>query len=318
MGEESHPRQGVPHEGNREQKEIPERAPRPPWSEFRARLEAAGFRPSRRLGQNFLLDENAARSIARDAELGEGEFVLEVGPGCGFLSVHLAHQGVQLLAVEIDTRLAPIAKAFLEGYPKAHVLVADVLAGKHQIAPEVLAQLPDRGEWHLVSNLPYSVSAPVLALLAGMEYPPKSMTVLVQEEMAERLLAQPGQPGAGPLSLGIAQSYDVSRLRDLGPALFWPRPKVTSTVVRFVRKEGLESWALRRRVTFLGSRLLRHRRQSLGRVLKEWLGSRPQALGLLDAQGLDPGQRADTLGLESLQGLTEDLVRRTPELFGVE
>ena len=83
---------------------------RPPWPTFRDALRDVGFRPSRRFGQNFLLDENTVRAIVADARVEPGQNVLEVGPGCGFLSVHLAHAGLNLLAVEIDSRLAEVTR----------------------------------------------------------------------------------------------------------------------------------------------------------------------------------------------------------------
>ncbi|MFT5151880.1 MAG: 16S rRNA (adenine1518-N6/adenine1519-N6)-dimethyltransferase, partial [Planctomycetota bacterium] len=143
------------------------RPPRPPWSAFKAALADVGFHPSRRLGQNFLLDENVVRAIAHAADLRAGEPVLEVGPGCGFLSVHLAHSGAKLLAVEIDPRLADVARSFLEPYSDVTLIECDVLAGKHKLAPEVEAALPADGEWQLVANLPYSISGPLLALMAA-------------------------------------------------------------------------------------------------------------------------------------------------------
>jgi 16S rRNA (adenine1518-N6/adenine1519-N6)-dimethyltransferase len=281
------------------------RPPRPPWSEFREALKGAGFRPSRRLGQNFLLDENAARAIARDAQVGCGDFVLEVGPGCGFLSVHLAHAGVRLLAVEIDERLAPIAQRFLGPYPDAQVVVGDILAGKHSLCESVLAALPPDGNWHLVSNLPYSVSAPLLALCAGLDCPPSSITVLVQEEVAQRLLARPATREWGPLTVSVLQGFTLQRIRGLAPGLFWPKPKVRSTLVRMTRREDLAPAGERRFRSAFVARLMRQRRQSLARVLKDMLESREQASRLLAERGLGGEVRADTLGLEDLWGLAD-------------
>jgi 16S rRNA (adenine1518-N6/adenine1519-N6)-dimethyltransferase len=279
------------------------RPPRPPWREFKAALDAAGFHPSRRLGQNFLLDENVARAIAEDACLGPDEFVLEVGPGCGFLSVHLAHGTGRLLAVEIDPRLAPIAARFLEPYPGARVLVGDMLAGKRALNPEVAALLPDSGPWHLVSNLPYSVGGPILALLAGRDHPPDSMTVLVQAEVAQRLAAQPGTRAWGPLTVGVRLAYRPRILRRVPPGLFWPRPKVDSAVIRFERLEDLPPALKRERTRELAGKLLQRRRQTVGRVLGDLLEDRERAQGLLGQLDIDGGQRSGDLDLKSLATL---------------
>lgn len=284
-----------------------ERPPRPPWSEFKRALDLAGFRPSRRLGQNLLLDENAARAIARDAQVGEGEFVLEVGPGCGFLSVHLAHAGARLLAVEIDERLAPVAARFLEPYGDAEVLVADALAGKRSLNPVVEERLPSSGTWHLVSNLPYSVGGPILANLAARDHPPTSMTVLVQAEVADRLAARAGSREWGPLTVAVQLAYSAEVLRRVPPGLFWPRPKVDSAVIRFERLEEIAPAADRARTRELAARLLQRRRQTLGRVLRDVEGDRGRAESALAACGVDGGQRTGDLDLVALAALAREL-----------
>ena len=282
-----------------------ERPPRPPWSDFKAALRAAGFRPSRRLGQNFLLDENMTRAIARDAAVGPGDFVLEVGPGCGFLSVHLAQLGVRLLAVELDPILAPIAAAFLAPYPSAEVIEADVLAGKHRLAPAIAARLPGAGPWHLVSNLPYSIGGPVLALLAGRSHPPDSMTVLIQLEVGERLAAEPGTRAWGPLSIAVQWAYAVRILRTVPANLFWPRPAVESAVVRMERRSDRAPARDRARRQRVVARLFQRRRQTLGRVVSDLLRDRRGAEALLAAIGLDSRRRAETLALDELAALAD-------------
>ncbi|MEZ6018672.1 MAG: rRNA adenine dimethyltransferase family protein [Planctomycetota bacterium] len=180
-----------------------------------ARPRSPGFRPSRRFGQNFLLDENTARAIVHDAGVGPEDRVLEVGTGCGFLTIHLAHQVGTLLTVEIDLRLADVAQPFLDPYPSVTLLRGDILASKQRLNPEVEA-FAAAGPWHLVANLPYAVSGPVLALCAALPNPPESITVLVQKEMAQRLVARPGSRDYGPLSIGLGWVYSGRILRDVG------------------------------------------------------------------------------------------------------
>jgi len=283
------------------------RPPRPPWSEFKAALDAAGFRPSRRLGQNLLLDENAARAIARDARVPPGELVLEVGPGCGFLSVHLADGGARLLAVEIDRRLASIAARFLAPYPDAELVRADALAGKRALAPEITSRLPRSDSWHLVSNLPYSISGPILALCAGHAHPPASMTVLVQAEVAERLVARPGRREWGPLSVAVQLSHRGSVLRHLPPRLFWPRPKVQSAVVRLERRSDLASLEERTAIRELAARLLQRRRQTTGRVVAELVGDRGRSEALLSDLAIEGRMRTGELDLDQLAALARAL-----------
>ncbi len=272
---------------------------RPPWSLFRAELERVGFRPSKTLGQNFLVDPNAARSIAEDAGLAAGEQVLEIGAGCGFLSVHLAALGCELLAVEIDARLFEVAQRLLAGHAHVRWLHADALAGKHALEPRLVAELPDTGPWHVVSNLPYSISAPLLVLLARLPNPPRSLTVLVQEEVARRVVAQPGEPEWGALTARLALRYRARAGRSVGAQLFWPRPRVGSRVVHLafeplagsapVGGEDLQAYDA------LVDGLFQHRRKQLAAALAEPIGGRAQALAMLREAGLDPTARAEVL-----------------------
>jgi len=274
---------------------------RPAWSHFQKLLEEAGFRPSRRLGQNFLLDENMLAAIARDARIAPGESVLEVGPGLGFLTRHLLDCGAKLVCVEIDARVLAIAKSWIEG---PLWLYCDVLAGKHQLAPAVAAALPAHSGWQLVSNLPYSVSAPVLGVLADLAHPPHGMTVLVQREVAERIAGRPGGSDWGLLSIALQSDYTIELVRHVPPQLFWPRPEVESSVVRLTRKtEPLES-GLRRRLLELAARLFQRRRQTLGRVLGELWG-RESALACLADLGWEPSRRAEALDLAELLALVQ-------------
>jgi len=280
---------------------------RPPFTVFRAALEARGFRPSRRLGQNFLLDENMARAIVRDAEIERGDFVLEVGAGCGFLSLHLLDAGAELVCVEVDSRLVPIARELLAPHGTATFLECDALAGKHALASEIEAALPRDRPWHLVSNLPYSISGPLLALLSGHELPPRTMTVLVQKEVAERIAAKPGTAAWGPLSIRLQLRYRPRILRPVAAGLFWPRPSVESAVVRLERAGSMGTAAeLARLDPFIGE-LFSNRRQTLGRVLTRLAGSRQRALQVLESLGIEPRRRAETLDLEALASLARRL-----------
>lgn len=275
---------------------------RPAWSSFQAELERRGFRPSRRFGQNFLLDENMLQAIARDAGIAPGDFVLEVGPGLGFLTRHLLAAGARVVCVEIDARLLEIARGWLGGEGAASWLHTDILAGKHRLAARVEEELPVHGPWHLVSNLPYSVAAPVLAVLAERAHPPSSMTVLVQREVADRIVAAPGTRDWGLLTLALQADYEARRVRDVPPQLFWPRPEVESSVVRLVRRGNPLPPVERRELLGLAARLFQRRRQSLGRVLGELWG-REQAALALAGLGWSAARRGEQLTLEELTRL---------------
>ena len=272
---------------------------------LRSELSALGFRPSRRLGQNFLVDDACAAAIARDADLPEGDFVLEVGPGCGSLTRHLVPCAGRILAVEIDRRLFELASRLLADATAIEWLCTDILAGKHALSPEVDARLPRDAPWHLVSNLPYSVAGPLLAVLALREEPPSTATALVQLEVGERLAASPGSSAWGPLSAVVQTGFEVRLGRRLGPELFWPRPQIDSVVVHLARRSDLRPVADRARFEHLVGALFRHRRQTLGRVLGRILGERDKALTTLQDLGLEAGERAEVLPQSALWALVD-------------
>lgn len=281
------------------------------WKELRARLEAEGFHPSRALGQNFLRDVSLARAIVRDSGVGEGDFVLEVGPGCCMLSLCLLEVGVRLLAVEIDARLARVARERLAAPARgsAQVLECDVLAGKHVLSPAVLERLPNVGPWHVVANLPYSSGTPFLVLVSRLAHPPATATVLLQCELVERLAAEPGGKVWGPSGARVRLFYDVGIARRVGPELFWPRPKVDSAVAHLRLRADRPSAELARDFDRLVDGLFQARRKALGGRLGELWGDRERALAALAALGIDPRARVETLPVERLLALA----RAAPE-----
>lgn len=276
------------------------RPPRPPWKEFRESLEGHGFRPSRRFGQNFLLDENTARAIVQDSGAGPGDRVLEVGTGCGFLTVHLAHVGLELLTVEIDKRLAEVSRPFLEPYPRVRLLEGDILEGKHELNREVVQWIGEDQPWHMVSNLPYAVSGPVVALCASMKNPPKSMTVLVQKELGQRLAARHNTSEYGPLSIVTQLTCDVRMLRDVGGGSFWPRPKVDSSVVRLTLKDSIRDQEQRELAMQRIRPLFTRRRQTLVRVMGDMGANKAALREALVGAGYHENTRAESMAPEEL------------------
>lgn len=283
---------------------------RPNWTQLRARLTAAGFRPSRRLGQNFLLDENMVHALVRDAGVEPGSKVLEVGVGCGFLTLPLVEAGAELVAAEIDERVLEFAREIVGESTAVRYFLGDALAGKHRLNPELEALLWREDPWMLVANLPYSVSAPLMAVLAELENPPRAMHALVQLEVAERIAAQHGTSDWGPLSVRLQASYTARVGREVPPGLFWPRPRVSSAVVVLELRPDRPAREDRDQLAALAAGLFQRRRQNVGRVLGDLLGDKPAARELLEAEGVDPGLRAERLPLEAFLALSRSLAWR--------
>ena len=265
------------------------------WSSWQDRLRRAGFHPSKRLGQNFLLDTNLLEAIARDAAVGPGDHVIEVGTGLGFLTRALVATGATVTSIEVDHRLHELVSEDLGGLEGLTLIRADALQGKHSLSPELCSAIPSAGPWHLVGNLPYSISGPLLAECAQSERPPESMTVLIQKEMALRAAAGVGEPGWGLLGMRLQLAYEVRQLRTLGGAHFRPRPKVESSLIRLQRRGDAPAREVQASVVGLSSALFTRRRQVVRRVLGDAMGDREAAVAALSAAGVPEETRVEGL-----------------------
>lgn len=267
------------------------------FAELRAWMDRVGFRPSRRLGQNFLLDPSLHRVIVDTARIGKGDFVLEVGAGLGLLTEELVDRAGHVLGVEIDSRLCSILRERADGFAGASdrllIVEGDVLAGD-SLHPAVLAALADRApeRFVVVANLPYAISGPFLARLPLLPRPPDAMALLVQLDLARRLHG-PGEGSDGALAALLQAGYRLEIARKVGREVFRPRPRVDSALLHATRREGARFWQLQppARAALAGflRRLFRTRRKQLGTILGDagrrlpapasaWLRRRPEEL----------------------------------------
>jgi 16S rRNA (adenine1518-N6/adenine1519-N6)-dimethyltransferase len=253
-----------------------------------------GVRPSKRLGQNFVVEPGTVRRIATLATLEPHDVVLEVGPGLGSLTLALLEAGAgQILAVEIDPVLAgELPRTVAVRAPgladRVAVVAADALhveGGDLPAAPSVL-----------VANLPYNVAVPVLLhLLAALPSLRRGL-VMVQAEVADRMCAAPGSRVYGTPSVKLAW---FAAARSAGPvprSVFWPVPNVDSRLVAFTRRDPPDTTASREEVFAVVDAAFRQRRKTLRAALSGWAGSAPEAERLLRAAGIDPGARGESLG----------------------
>jgi 16S rRNA (adenine1518-N6/adenine1519-N6)-dimethyltransferase len=213
-------------------------APRQTLTYLRNLFEARGIHPKNKLGQNFLIDLNLLDVILRAAELTREDLVLEVGSGTGGLTARLADQAGRVLSVEIDPAFVEMASQAVAGRSNVTLLHADVLKNKNHLNPLVLERIEDLQKLgvcqrlKLVANLPYAVATPVLANFLLSDYSFERMVVMVQWEIAERLLASPGTKDYGSLAVLVQSIADVEAVRRrVPPAVFWPRPQVASAII---------------------------------------------------------------------------------------
>ncbi len=200
-----------------------------------------GLRPSRALGQNFVVDPNTVRRIVRLAGVTDGAAVVEVGAGLGSLTLALAEAGAQVVAVEVDRGLVPILREVVADR-SVTVVEADAL----QLDWDELLGPVDRaglrgsaggaGRWSLVSNLPYNVATPLVVQVLEQAPQVGSLLVMVQREVGERLAARPGQAAYGAVSVVVDYWAEASVVGRVPPTVFVPRPKVESALVRIDRR----------------------------------------------------------------------------------
>jgi 16S rRNA (adenine1518-N6/adenine1519-N6)-dimethyltransferase len=217
-----------------------------------ALLGAHGFLPTKLRGQHFLVDRNLVDAIVRDADVGPADCVLEIGTGTGILTDALAARAGRVVSCDLDARLQGIARGLREWPPGVTFLLADILAGKHKLNPEVIGRWRAEGgggggapRLRVVSNLPYSVATPVLANLLWDGIPFHDAVVLVQREAAERFIARTGTSDYGPIAVAVALLAEAAILRHVPPQVFWPAPKVESALLRLAPRAPARAVALR-------------------------------------------------------------------------
>lgn len=261
-------------------------------------------RPKRSLGQNFLVDENIQRRIVQEASVGPGDEVLEIGPGRGALTRHLLELEIRLVLVELDDALARDWKDRFQDDPRIRVIHGDILATD----PATLSEDPER--LTVVGNIPYNITAPLLFHLLRRPRP-RSALLMVQREVADRILAEPGGRQYGALTVGVRSVARVERVLQVPRTAFRPRPRVDSSVVRIVpfRPEALgreEEEGLRRLVRSC----FQWRRKKLGKILRDHpdLASTGEAAArAMEREGVDPDLRPEALSPATFVGLSRRL-----------
>lgn len=252
------------------------------------------WRPSKALGQNFLVDHGAVHKIAEIADITPEDTVLEIGPGKGVLTAALAERAGQVIAIEFDRHLAELLTREFQGVDNVRIINADALSFPLDTLPSPLK---------VVANLPYSISTPILFRLIEYRHRFSRMVLMFQREVAERILAEPGGRDYGVLSV-MVQVFTVPRMEFiLPPEAFRPRPRIDSAVVSFeipaAPRVAVADEAVFRRVV---KAAFSQRRKTLRNSLKALLGSETE--DVLMNVGIDPMRRAETLSLEEFARLS--------------
>lgn len=256
------------------------------------------LRADKKLGQNFLIDENIVRNIVAAAELSDKDTVLEVGPGIGTLTQGLAESGASVVAVELDKRLLPVLDTTLEGYDNVRIVNGDIL----QVD---IMQTVGVDKFKVCANLPYYITTPIIFALLEKRLPMERLVAMVQKEVAERMAAKPGGKDYGALSVAIQYYTEPEIAFIVPPSSFIPAPSVDSAVIVCKRREKppveVCDEALFFRVVKAAFSL---RRKMLNNSLKNMGIKGEQVAKWLQLAGVDGKRRAETLSLEDFAALT--------------
>jgi len=295
-------------------------SPRQTTSFLKARFEEVGIQLNHRHGQNFLIDQNLLSVLADEARIEATDVVLEVGTGTGALTALLAQRAAAVVTVEIDARLHQLASEELVDFDNVTMLHQDALKNKNTLDARVLEAIDARraalpgSSFKLVANLPYSIATPVVSNLLSLPSPPASLTVTIQRELAERMVARPRTKDYSALSIWVQSQCHTEILRIMPPEAFWPRPKVYSAIVRLTSDPTKRARIVD--VDFFHSfvrSLFFHRRKFLRSVIISAFKGRlekSEVDQILGEQGHGETARAEELEVETMISLAEAVRRR--------
>lgn len=277
----------------------------PPWEDPRRVLARHGLTPKRAFSQNFLISESAVTRIAAAVAPALGERVLELGPGLGTLTGALLRAGADVVAIERDRGMIAVLAAEM---PRARVRVIEGDAAEVDyaaLATELCAEDTSSAQLAVTGNLPYAVTGGILRNLTAARLHLSRAVVMVQREVRDRMLAEPGTSEYGALTVFVQGAFAVTPVLAVPPGAFFPAPKVASAVVKLVPHavpRALETPALRRLVRAIFDARRKTLRNALGRVYGQRCAD-----DALDALGLDPQLRGETLGVEQMAALADAL-----------
>ncbi|MDN5331013.1 MAG: rRNA (adenine1518-N6/adenine1519-N6)-dimethyltransferase [Tepidanaerobacteraceae bacterium] len=271
----------------------------------KAVMREFGIRPSKRLGQHFLIDESPLAAMIEAADLKEDDGVLEIGPGLGILTVELGRLVKKVVAVEKDPALFPVLEKVTGKYKNICLLNKDVL----KLDLEEVANEHFDGKFKVVANLPYYITSPILMKIVENRHLIEMAVIMIQKEVAERLSAKPGTRDYGILSIAVQLYADVDFICRVGRSAFLPPPKVDSAVVRLKLRElpsvHLEDEKMFFRVV---EAAFGERRKTVKNSLKSRLSLPSAELEeALKKAGIDANRRAETLKIEEFAALSREI-----------
>lgn len=273
-------------------------------------LKKYGFAFKKSLGQNFLIDPNILRNIVSHADLTKESAAIEIGPGIGALTEHLARSAGKVVAFEIDQRLLPVLDDTLSPYDNVQVIHSDIL--KADVQKVIEEEFKGYTDIMVVANLPYYVTTPILMKLIMDRLPIRGFVVMMQKEVADRITAKPGTKEYGSLSIAI-QYYMVAEVAMTVPkTVFMPQPNVDSAVIRLMKRAEAPVKVIDEEFLFEVSRgSFVQRRKTIYNNLQSSMPNgkerKDDILKALEASGIDPSRRGETLTIQEFGRLADAL-----------
>ena len=268
-------------------------------------IAATGFRFNKGLGQNFLTDKNLLAAIASDSGLGKDETAVEVGTGAGTLTRALAAVAGRVISFEVDSSLAPVLELSLRGVENAEVVFRDVLKMSDEQFMDIVG-----GEFLLVANLPYYITTPLIMRFLESDLPVKSLTVMVQKEVADRLVAEAGSADYSAVTLAVQMAGSAKITRLVSRKMFYPAPNVDSAVVHIEVERGKLAAENVPLIHKLVRSAFAMRRKTLANNLSVAFGiSKATASDIISSAGLDPLIRGERLSLEDFKTLSHAFLK---------
>lgn len=264
-------------------------------------LKTFGIHMSKKLGQNFLIDNGIVQRIVQAAAIEPGELVLEVGPGIGTLTQGLAESGANIIAVEIDKRLPEVLAKTLQGYDNVQIVSGDILKVN-------IPELTNHSKFKVVANLPYYITTPIIMALLEQRLPVTKLVTMVQKEVALRMIAKPGKKDYGALSVAVQYYTRPQIVADVPPQSFIPAPEVDSVVIVC---DVLEEPAVAVKNEKMFFRVVKaafaQRRKTLANALKTMGIDGDQIKGALLAADIDGTRRGETLSLVEFAKIADQM-----------
>lgn len=273
-------------------------------------LEKYGFSFKKSLGQNFIIDPNILRNIVHYADLTDESGAIEIGPGIGALTEHLARNCKKVVAFEIDGRLIPVLEDTLSPYPNVKVIHSDIL--KADVAKVIEEEMQGMQDIMVVANLPYYVTTPILMKLLHDRLPLRGFVLMMQKEVADRLAAKPGTKDYGSLTIAVQYYTCPEVVMKVPKTVFMPQPNVDSAVVRLTKRKAPPIQVIDEDFLFAVTRAaFSQRRKTILNNLQAGLPSgkekKQQIMDALMECGIDPSRRGETLTIEEFGKLSNTL-----------